>query len=127
MCMSMFYAQVLGLWLLLISLATLVHQPRFKKIASDTLNNPEMMTFAGVVALGIGLLIVVTHNIWVYAWPVLVTLVGWFFIIQGIMRIFWPEAFAKMMRDLMAKSGYTIMTWAWFIIGLYLTWIGFMS
>jgi uncharacterized protein YjeT (DUF2065 family) len=123
----MFYAQVLGLWLLLISLATLVHQPRFKKIASDTLNNPEMMTFAGVVALGIGLLIVVTHNIWVYAWPVLVTLVGWFFIIQGIMRIFWPEAFAKMMRDLMAKSGYTIMTWAWFIIGLYLTWIGFMS
>jgi uncharacterized membrane protein len=123
----MFYAQVLGLWLLLISLATLVHQPRFKKIASDTLDNPELMTSAGVVALGIGLLIVVTHNIWVYAWPVLITLVGWFFIIQGIMRLFWPEAFAKRMRDMMAKSGYTIMTWAWFIIGLYLTWIGFMS
>ena len=85
------------------------------------------MTFSGLVALALGLLIVISHNIWVPAWPVVVTLFGWILIFQGVMRVFWPEAFAKMMRDLLAKSGFTVMSWIWLVVGIYLIWAGFAS
>ncbi len=127
MCISIFYAQVIGLWLFLIALAMVVHQARFKKTMMDTLNNPDSMTFAGLIALGVGLLIATSHNIWVAAWPVVVTLFGWVLLFQGIMRIFWPEAFAKMMKDLMAGTGFTVMSWVWLLVGIYLIWAGFAS
>jgi tellurite resistance protein TehA-like permease len=127
MCISIFYAQVTGLWLFLVALAMIVHHNRFKKTVMDTLNNPALMSLTGFIALALGLLIVVSHNVWVPAWPVVVTLFGWILVFQGVMRIFWPESFAKMTKDLLAKSGYTIMSWVWLIVGAYLLWAGFMS
>lgn len=127
MCISMFYAQVIGLWLFLVALAMIVHHNRFKKVVTETISNSSLVTFSGLIALGLGLLIVISHNIWVAAWPVVVTLYGWILIFQGVMRLFWPEAFAKMMKDMMAKSGYTVMSWVWLIVGIYLIWAGFAS
>lgn len=127
MCLSIFYAQVLGLWLFLMGLAMVVHQPRFRKTANETLNNPAVMTLSGLVSLGVGLLIVISHNIWVGAWPVIVSIFGWVLVFQGVMRIFWPEAFAKIMKDLLAKSGFTVLSWIWLLVGLYLVWVGFLA
>lgn len=126
MCISVFYAQVLGLWLFFISLAMLIQHHRFKKIATDSLTDP-ILTFLGILMLGIGLLIVISHNLWVNAWPVVVTIVGWAFVFQGIMRIFWPEAFIEMIKSMTAKFGYTVVNWIWLIVGLYLTWAGFFG
>lgn len=127
MCMSVFYAQVIGLWLFLVGLAMVVHHARFKKTVMESLAQSSLMTFSGFITLGIGLVVVVTHNIWVAAWPVVVTLFGWVWIFQGIMRLFWPEAFSKMMKDLLAKNGFTVMSWIWLLVGLYLIYQGFTS
>ncbi len=127
MCISIFYAQVIGLWLFFVALAMIVHHARFKKTVMDSLTHPALMTFMGFMGLLLGLLVVVSHNIWVPAWPVVVTLIGWILLIQGIMRIYWPETFAKIMKDLTAKSGYTVWSWVWLIVGLYLIWAGFWS
>ncbi|MGB7978984.1 MAG: hypothetical protein WCF19_07505 [Chlamydiales bacterium] len=127
MCNSIFYAQVIGLWLTLLGLAMIIHHARFKKTLHDTLTHPAVLTATGLIALALGLLIVVSHNIWVPAWPVVVTLFGWVLIFQGIMRIFWPESLAKMMKDILAGSGYTVMSWVWLIVGVYLLWAGFIS
>ncbi len=125
MCISTFYAQVLGLWLFLIGLAMVVHHARFKKTVMESLNQAPLMNVTGFIALLIGLIIVTTHNIWVSAWPVVITIIGWVYVIQGVMRIYWPDSFAKMMKDLKAKSGDTVLTWIWLIVGLYLIWAGF--
>lgn len=127
MCISVFYAQVIGLWLFLLGLAMVVHQARFKKTVTDTLGNASVNSLSGMVALGLGLLIVVSHNIWVSDWAVVVTLFGWVLLIQGVVRLFWPEVFSKMMKDMIAGSGYTILSWVWLIVGIYLIWAGFMS
>lgn len=46
---------------------------------------------AGTLWLVAGLSIVCTHNRWVMAWPVLVTLMGWFAVFGGVFRMFAPE------------------------------------
>jgi hypothetical protein len=127
MCISIFYAQVIGLWIFFVALAMIAHQARFKKTLMESLGHASLITFTGIVALAIGLLIVVSHNIWVAAWPVVITLFGWMLIIQGAMRIYWPESFARTMKSLMAGNGYRNVSWVWLLIGIYLIWAGFAS
>lgn len=125
MYLSIFLAQVIGCFVFLTSLATLVNQQRSKKLTTDLMGNPVLMLLAGTLSLIIGLLIVMSHNVWVSDWPVVVTLFGWFVLFQGLMRIFFAEAFIKLMKDLMAKSGYLLMCWVWLLVGIFLIWAGF--
>jgi hypothetical protein len=125
MCLSIFLAQVIGVYLFLTALAMLVHQQRFKKTKMDFLGNPTLITLSGGVCLAVGLLIVVDHNVWVPEWPVLITLIGWILVLQGLMRLFFPDAFVKMTKDLMGKVVYTLMCWIWLFVGVYLIWAGF--
>jgi hypothetical protein len=47
---------------------------------------------AGALWFVAGLAIIRIHNYWVRDWPVAVTLVGWFLILGGLGRMFFPAA-----------------------------------
>ncbi len=125
MCFSIFYAQVLGIWLFIIALAALTQQTRFKKMLANSLEEP-FLAWAGILLFGIGLIIVISHNIWVHAWPLVVTLVGWVFVIAGAMRLVWPKTFLQIAATFNARVGFAVLSWAWLIIGAYLIWMGFL-
>jgi uncharacterized protein YacL len=125
MCLSIFLAQVIGCYLFFVSLAMLIHQNRYKKVIHDLLSTPALVTLTGVVTLILGLLIVRSHNLWTTEWPVIVTLFGWFLLLQALMRIFFPELFVKWMKELTAKSGYVLVSWVWLLIGVYLLWASY--
>ncbi|HEV2672580.1 MAG TPA: hypothetical protein VGU74_15910 [Gemmatimonadales bacterium] len=42
-----------------------------------------------------GLSIVRAHNQWIYGWPVVVTLVGWFAMLVGLFRMFFPGLYLQ--------------------------------
>ena len=125
MCLSIFLAQVIGCYLFLMSLAMLIHQQRFKKTMSDYLGSATLITLTGAVSLAVGLLIIVDHNIWVPDWPVIITLIGWILLLRGLMRLFVPEAFVKMSKDMLGKVVHTLMCWVRLVVGIYLIWAGF--
>lgn len=127
MCLSIFLAQVIGCYLFITSLAMLSQQQRFKKVALEFLGNHALVAISGWMSLIFGLLIVVSHNVWVGEWPVVITIVGWFILLQGLMRIFFPDNFVRMMKDMLAKTGYLLMSWVWLLVGVYLIWAGFSS
>lgn len=125
MCLSTFIAQLLGCYLFLVCLAMLVHQQRYKKTIGEFLSSPALVTFSGMVWLIFGLLIVLSHNLWITEWPAVVTVIGWVILIQGLIRIFFPDSYSSGMRELMAKVGFTLMCWIGLLVGLYLIWVGF--
>jgi hypothetical protein len=45
----------------------------------------------GALLFVTGVAIVRTHNRWTRRWPVIVTLVGWVFVVGGLFRMFLPE------------------------------------
>jgi uncharacterized membrane protein HdeD (DUF308 family) len=49
---------------------------------------PPVVYLSGVLLFVAGLAIVRVHNVWVSNWAVLVTLVGWFFLLLGLVRMF---------------------------------------
>jgi hypothetical protein len=54
-------------------------------------NIPPVTYLNGIILFIAGLSIVRVHNSW-RGWPVAVTLAGWFGIIGGLFRVFFPEA-----------------------------------
>lgn len=125
MCLSIFFAQLIGLYLVIVNLASLIHQERFKKIVYDFLATPALVAISGCFSLILGLVILVPHNLWVAKWPVIITIVGWIVLLQGIMRLFFPEIFIRFSKDLMEKKGFLLLSWVWFLVGIYLIWAGF--
>jgi hypothetical protein len=61
----------------------------------------------------------------VQGWPVLVTLFGWFLVLQGIMRIYWPDTFAHYIKKVLTKSRFMAISVVWLALGLYLIWVSF--
>ena len=70
----------------------------------------------GLILFVAGLTIVRAHNYWTCAWPIMVTLMGWFIILLGLFRMFFPEA---------KPTGENILTYSvimvLFVIGIFLT------
>lgn len=127
MCLSIFFAFVIGAYLFVVSLAELVHQSRYKKVTSDTLANHAMVAAGGALKLIFGLILVATHNFWVADWPLLITIVGWFCLLSGLFSLLAPEQYCKACRDYHSKTGSYVLTWVALLVGLYLVWAGFAS
>jgi uncharacterized membrane protein YczE len=123
--LSIFLAQVLGSYLFLVFLAILLHHQRHKKTMNEFLTNHALLTLSGGFGILFGLLIVAAHNLWISEWPVLITLIGWVTLLQGVLRMFFPDAFVKLVKEMMLKSGYLVWCWIWFVVGLYLMSVGF--
>ncbi len=124
-CVSIFLAKVIGVFLFLISLGMLIHQQRHVKLMNEFLGSPSLVNFSGVIGIILGLLIVGFHNVWVSGWPVLITLIGWLILFQGVWRIFFPDSYARTIKNMMTDVGYIIWSWIWLLIGIFLIWLGF--
>jgi hypothetical protein len=72
----------------------------------------------GAILFVAGLSIVSAHNHWVRAWPVMVTLVGWFVILLGLFRMFAPELQLKGAQNTSAVIAPTMIVLA---VGVFLT------
>lgn len=49
---------------------------------------PPVVYLSGVLMFVAGLAVVRSHNIWARNWTVLITLIGWFFLVLGLIRMF---------------------------------------
>lgn len=127
MCLSMFLAKIVGLYLLLVSLSLLIHQQRFKKIITEFAADQPLLSIVGALGVIFGLLIVLSHNLWVWGWPVVITLFGWVTLLHGVGRLFFPDHCVKVVKHLAHKKGFLAWSWFWFLAGLYLVWVGFSA
>jgi hypothetical protein len=69
----------------------------------------------------LGLMTVVAHNIWVWDWPVFITVLGWSTLIKGIMKVGFPGAINKQAQ--MFKGQVILWSVAIFVIGGFIFWI----
>lgn len=80
------------------------------------INKPTVTYLNGVLLFIAGLAIVRVHNDWQRNWPIVVTLTGWFAIVGGLYRMFFPEA-----QQLTENISTYIIIIVLAIIGIFLT------
>jgi hypothetical protein len=83
----------------------------------------------GIISLGIGVAMIVGHNVWSGGTlPVVVTLVGWLIFAKGLFLLLLPsEAFSPLLEQMHDGAQIYLYFAPALLIGLYLTWAGFIA
>jgi hypothetical protein len=123
---SIFLAKLIGPLMTVIGLAVIVNGKAFDKLAGEFLKSPALLFLSGFMLMPAGLAIVLTHNVWVWNWPVIITVLGWASIISGAIRLAMPVQTTKFSKKLHKVRDYAVIAGVgWAIIGLTLCYFGY--
>ena len=128
MATSVFLAKLLGPFFAIVGISVLMNADAFRAIVKEFLKSPGLVFLTGLLTLPAGLAIVLTHNVWVADWPVLITLIGWLGIISGIARIFAPKNVTSTGKKISANKNFPVVGGAiWLAIGAALCFFGYIG
>jgi hypothetical protein len=102
MATSIFLARLIGPIALLAGLALVFNRTVYRAMADEFLRSHGLIVLSGVMTLAAGLAIVLTHNVWSADWRVVITVLGWLFVISGIVRMGLPQHAAALGRRVLA-------------------------
>ena len=118
--MTNILAQIFGLYFFTIGLAFIINPNSLRKMCS--IAKEECFLFIGaLMALLIGIVVVATHNYWVWNWPVLITLLGWWSLIKGFALLTYPDGitFFSFIQN-RSNTTYRIISLFYLAIGVFL-------
>jgi len=117
-------ASIFGPILVIIGVWNLLYQENVKKMSESFKKTPSLMYIGGLINLIIGLTIINISPQWELHLTVLVTILGWFCFIRGLVIFFLPNLLLKMTRaqtNTFVFFGLLSVVW-----GLALCWLAFM-
>jgi hypothetical protein len=125
---SLFLAKLIGPMLITFSAAMLINQDNMRDMAADFLEHRGLIFLAGLLTLISGLAIVLTHNVWVAGWPVIITIFGWLSVIGGVFRVVFPDSVRSIGGAMLQKKGmFTVSGVVTGLLGAWLCYVGYMS
>lgn len=124
--LSLFLAQLMGLGLIIVSIAGLF-RPQLVSAAIRDFDHEAFSTLAiGSLTVFVGLAIVLAHNIWDGTWRVWVTLFGWASLIKGTTYLVAPRFLVRLTRALLQNKAWIRGTLILgLILGCYMAFKGF--
>ncbi|KTD04680.1 Integral membrane protein (PIN domain superfamily) [Legionella geestiana] len=88
---TQFLVMVLGWYLVVVSVFLVMRQEELRAVMHEVISNRGLFFVLAFITLILGLMMVVSHNIWMMGWPVLVTLFSWLVLLTGLFRLFYPS------------------------------------
>jgi len=126
MVLSLFLAKLLGVLLVVKGITVLANLKYFARLVQEFARNEALLVIALGHELAIGLLLILTHNVWVKDWPVVITLIGWAMVLKGIMIIS-PKSAAIHVRWWADENRLTVGGIVATAVGAFLVYIGFIQ
>jgi uncharacterized membrane protein len=125
---TLFIARIFGISLIVITLTMLFKRDYFKNIMEDFSKNSAIIFTHGLFSLIIGLAIILTHNIWVMNWTVIITFFGWAGLVKGIWLIAFPDSISRFFEFYTKARVFPIIhAIGGLLFGIYLTYMGFFG
>ena len=90
MDVSIFLAKAFSIYLILISLAIIFQRKFFQDAIKELLTHEPAMLLAAILALILGILLVISHNLFVADWRIVITILAWLTLIKGFVGLFFP-------------------------------------
>jgi uncharacterized membrane protein len=123
-----FIARIFGLCYLIIGVGFVFNRKVFQRIMDDFCKNTVLVFYGGLFALVIGIVIILTHNVWAANWTVIITIIGWLALIKGIGMIVFPNMASRFMQSYRKNESLLIFhSIGALILGAVLTFFGFFA
>lgn len=130
MSATIFLARAWGLYLTIISLALLWNRKSIRLLLK-IYESEKGVFLSGVASLMIGIFTVSAHNIWTADWRLVITLLGWFALSKGIVRMFFSgwivENAGRWVKIIKNRSLVSLLLLIVLVLGVYLSYMGFFS
>ncbi len=126
MDLSILLAKFFGLYMIITGLYLIVRHDQMRFVVQNLVTNPALITFSGVLALMLGLLILLIHPVWTLDWRGAITvLFGVIPVLQGIMRLFFFDQIRPWAERSMTGNGPYYAGAVMLLIGAIFAHIGF--
>lgn len=123
---SLFYAKLLGFYFVIAAIAMLIHPQKWREFITEVTQNRNLVMLAGIGTLLFGLTIVLTHNDWTIGVPILVTLVGYVWVVRGIARLCFPDLVAEYGPRFAQKTTFFVLNILLLVVGVLFLLFGYM-
>ncbi len=125
---SIFIARFLGPAFIVMGIGLVANRENSRALAREFVDSPALIYLAGLIALVAGLAIVLTHNVWAFRWPVVITIFGWVALIAGVLRIVFPAVVMRMGEKMVASDSWLpIASIFYLVLGLWLAYVGYAA
>ena len=106
---SEYIARLMGPVMLIIGIGMiggmLTEGDAYSSLLKEFIGSRALIFMTGVLALVAGLAIVNAHNLWVRDWRVVVTILGWLFIVRGVSNLVFPGTVQTLGDRMIASHG----------------------
>ncbi|HEY5259065.1 MAG TPA: hypothetical protein VIJ46_00330 [Rhabdochlamydiaceae bacterium] len=126
MDLSIFLAELLGLYMLIMAAELLFRRKELAGAVKDIASCKGVIICSGSYSLLLGLAIVIAHPIYELDWRGFVTFIGYLMILRGLIRITFPSHLQKGLSTMFRKR-YWVMFVVMLVFGAYLTYSGFSA
>ena len=120
---TQFFAKFWGLYLVVMALLMIIRKEQIINLFNAIIKDENLTQLAGFLALFPGFASVALHNQWSMSWDVIITIIGWWAMIEGILLIGWPKIIKKLVKGLIEKLYWPGFVAA-FVLGIYLFYMG---
>jgi uncharacterized membrane protein len=125
---SIFIAKLLGPVFVIVGVALPLRAQAFRTILQEFIRSPSLLYFAGFFGLLGGLALVLTHNVWVLNWRLIITLIGWVTIVRAVVTILRPQIIVTIGSKLLRRRDIFFGAAALnVVIGLVLSYFGYFA
>lgn len=89
--LSYFLAKFFGIYLIIISIFLFSRQHVIQETFDNFFRNIGLLVYSGAMLMALGLLIVLSHNVWELSWRSIITVFGYIILLKGLIRVFFPN------------------------------------
>ena len=118
MDISIFLAKFWGWYFITFFVLLIVYPRRIKQLFEYTKDEKFMIT-TSFLAITLGLLNIIAHNLWVADWRIIITLFGWLTFIKGVTRFAFPNFSTKWIEKIDFKW-FQFLLFLLFLVGVVL-------
>jgi hypothetical protein len=124
-----YLGRLIGLFLFITALSMFLDRDSIIEMATALVDDRALLLIAGLIALGIGLALVIGHNVWTQGlFPLLITLFGWSQLLRGLVLLFLPaEAQIAFFQFMRLEDFFYVYAGIPLLLGAYLTYAGFTA
>jgi hypothetical protein len=126
MALSIFLAKIFGVYLIMEALVIFGKQRLLIELINKFAKSEGMMLGVGSLEFLLGLILVLSHNVWDGSWRVIITVVSWLVLLEGASYLLLPGSLmASLIKYFNKKSFYLAGGVITLVFGLYLAKLGF--
>ena len=115
---SIFLGKFWGWYLIIFFLVLSFNPKRIRQIFED-LKDQKFVIIIAFMAIVIGLLNILFHNIWESNWTAIITLMGWGWLVIGLLLLAFPDIIAKWLEYIHIKL-VQVLYILMFLVGIFL-------